>query len=225
MLSILRSLVQEVNSARDLNEALDIIVSRVQKAMNTEVCSVYLLDPASNRYILMATEGLYKDSVSKVSLAYSEGLVGLVGSREEPINLEDAPSHPRYRYFPETGEERFRSFLGVPRDPFRGVAAKRRIFLRYFGNFRGVVTIPGGAPSMMSHSGGCPSGGCPRGRRYYGLRGVSTEKLHILVPKPWILMKLSCFGHFRGPHLEATPKMSLHRFSRKKSENFFDQKS
>ena len=90
MLSILRSLVQEVNSARDLNEALEIIVSRVQKAMSTEVCSVYLLDPASNRYILMATEGLYKDSVGKVSLAYSEGLVGLVGSREEPINLEDA---------------------------------------------------------------------------------------------------------------------------------------
>jgi len=60
MLSILRSLVQEVNSARDLQEALDIIVSRVQKAMGTEVCSVYLLDPATNRYILMATEGLYQ---------------------------------------------------------------------------------------------------------------------------------------------------------------------
>ena len=114
MLSILRNIVQEVNAARDLQEALRIIVSRVQEAMGTEVCSVYLLDPASNRYILMATEGLYKDSVGQVSLAYSEGLVGLVGSREEPINLEDAPSHPRYRYFPETGEERFRSFLGVP---------------------------------------------------------------------------------------------------------------
>jgi len=94
MLSILRSLVQEVNSARDLHEALGIIVSRVQKAMATEVCSVYLLDPASNRYILMATEGLYPQAVGKVSLAHSEGLIGLVGSREEPINLEDAPSHP-----------------------------------------------------------------------------------------------------------------------------------
>ena len=97
MLSILRSLVQEVNSARDLQEALEVIVSRVQKAMGTEVCSVYLLDPATNRYILMATEGLYRKAVGKVSLGYSEGLVGLVGSREEPINLEDAPSHPRYR--------------------------------------------------------------------------------------------------------------------------------
>ncbi len=49
MLSILRSLVQEVNSARDLQEALDIIVSRVQKALGTEVCSVYRLDPATSR--------------------------------------------------------------------------------------------------------------------------------------------------------------------------------
>ncbi len=114
MLSILRSLIQEVNSARDLQEALDIIVSRVQKAMGTEVCSVYLLDPDTNRYILMATEGLYRTAVGKVSLGYSEGLVGLVGSREEPINLENAPAHPRYRYFPATGEERFKSFLGVP---------------------------------------------------------------------------------------------------------------
>jgi phosphotransferase system enzyme I (PtsP) len=114
MLSILRSLIQEVNSARDLQEALDIIVSRVQKAMGTEVCSVYLLDPDTNRYVLMATEGLYRKAVGKVSLGYSEGLIGLVGSREEPINLENAPAHPRYRYFPATGEERFRSFLGVP---------------------------------------------------------------------------------------------------------------
>lgn len=114
MLNTLRMIIQEVNGAKDLKESLDIIVSRVQNAMNTEVCSVYLLDPETNRYILMATEGLYKASVGKVSLGHSEGLIGLVGSREEPINLEDAPSHPRYRYFPETGEERFKSFLGVP---------------------------------------------------------------------------------------------------------------
>lgn len=114
ILNTLRSIVQEVNDARDLKNALDIIVARVQDAMGTEVCSVYLLDPATNRFVLMASEGLYKASVGKISLGHSEGLVGLVGSREEPINLEDAPSHPRYRYFPETGEERFKSFLGVP---------------------------------------------------------------------------------------------------------------
>ena len=114
MLGMLRSIVQEVNSATDLSDVLGIIVSRVQEAMNTEVCSIYLLDPQQNRYILMATKGLNPDAVGKVSLGHSEGLVGLVGVREEPINLEHAQEHERYRYFPETGEERYESFLGVP---------------------------------------------------------------------------------------------------------------
>jgi len=114
MLSMLRSIVQEVNNASGLEDALGIIVDRVRQAMKTEACSIYLLDTEVNRYVLMASEGLNKDSIGRVSLGYSEGLVGLVGVREEPINLENAQEHERYRYFPETGEERYRSFLGVP---------------------------------------------------------------------------------------------------------------
>ena len=158
MLSILRNIVQEVNAARDLQEALRIIVSRVQEAMGTEVCSVYLLDPASNRYILMATEGLYQESVGKVSMGHSEGLVGLVGAREEPINLEDAPSHPRYRYFPETGEERFRSFLGVPiihRRRMLGVlVVQQRESSRCFdeGEEAFLVTVSAQLASVIAHS-------------------------------------------------------------------------
>jgi phosphotransferase system enzyme I (PtsP) len=114
MLSVLRSIVQEVNNAASLDEALEIIVRRVQQAMSTEVCSVYILDTEQNRYVLKASKGLKPDAVGRVSLGYSEGLVGLVGVRQEPINLEHAQEHERYRYFPETGEERFESFLGVP---------------------------------------------------------------------------------------------------------------
>ncbi|MFS2161184.1 phosphoenolpyruvate--protein phosphotransferase [Pseudomonas sp. Pseusp122] len=114
MLNTLRKIVQEVNSAKDLKAALGIIVLRVKEAMGSQVCSVYLLDPESNRFVLMATEGLNKRSIGKVSMAPNEGLVGLVGTREEPLNLENAADHPRYRYFAETGEERFASFLGAP---------------------------------------------------------------------------------------------------------------
>ncbi|EKT4523667.1 phosphoenolpyruvate--protein phosphotransferase [Pseudomonas juntendi] len=114
MLNTLRKIVQEVNSAKDLKTALGIIVLRVKEAMGSQVCSVYLLDPDTNRFVLMATEGLNKRSIGKVSMAPNEGLVGLVGTREEPLNLEDAAAHPRYRYFAETGEERFASFLGAP---------------------------------------------------------------------------------------------------------------
>ncbi|KAA8982622.1 MULTISPECIES: phosphoenolpyruvate--protein phosphotransferase [Gammaproteobacteria] len=114
MLSTLRSIVQELNGINNLQDALDTIAARVQTAMHTEVCSVYLYDDKSGCYVLKATEGLYKSAVGQVRIAPSEGLVGLVGTREEPINLEDAQKHPRNRYFPETGEERFGSFLGVP---------------------------------------------------------------------------------------------------------------
>jgi len=111
---MLRSIIQEVNGASNLEEALNVIVRRVQEVMSTEVCSIYLLDEENKRYILMASQGLNSGSIGKVSLGYSEGLVGLVGVREEPINLEHAQEHERYRYFPETGEERYESFLGVP---------------------------------------------------------------------------------------------------------------
>jgi phosphotransferase system enzyme I (PtsP) len=114
MLDILRSIIQEVNEARDLTATLNIIVRRVQQAMGTRVCSIYLLDKNLGRYVLMATKGLDDAAVGKASLAPHEGLVGLVAQRAEPVNLDNARSHPRYRYIPETREEEFESFLGVP---------------------------------------------------------------------------------------------------------------
>lgn len=113
MLNSLRSIVQEVNSARDLGVALNIIVARVKDVMHTHVCSVYLRD-GKGHYLLMATDGLNPSSVGHVSLALGEGLVGYVAQREEPINLELATAHPKYQYFEATGEERYSSFLGVP---------------------------------------------------------------------------------------------------------------
>lgn len=111
---MLRMISQEVNAAKDLPAALAIIVKQVRVAMNSHVCSVYLYESDRDRYLLMATEGLNRRAVGKVSMASNEGLVGLVGSRAETITLEDAMSHPRFLYFPETGEERYASFLGTP---------------------------------------------------------------------------------------------------------------
>ncbi|MDE1461383.1 phosphoenolpyruvate--protein phosphotransferase [Spartinivicinus poritis] len=113
MLNTLRRIVQEVNAAHDLETALDIIVTQVRQAMHTEVCSVYLFDHETNQYTLMATEGLNRSAIG-ITIGRSEGLVGQVGLREEPINLEDAPTHPKFLYLEETGEECFHAFLGVP---------------------------------------------------------------------------------------------------------------
>ncbi|MAT51944.1 MAG: phosphoenolpyruvate--protein phosphotransferase [Porticoccaceae bacterium] len=114
MLDSLRSIVQEVNSARDFAGVLQIIVKRVRKTTATGVCSIYLHDPVSQKYVLAATEGLNPEAVGNIQLASGEGLVGLVAAKAEPINLDNAEAHPNFAFFPESGEERFRSFLGAP---------------------------------------------------------------------------------------------------------------
>ncbi|MCL4120500.1 UNVERIFIED_CONTAM: hypothetical protein GTU68_039021 [Idotea baltica] len=114
MFNVVRKIIEEVNTAKDLQSALSIIVSRMKSAINCHVCSIYLLDADINRFVLMATDGLNRQSVGQISMPPSEGLVGFVGTRGEPLNLENAVVHPRYRYFPETGEENYASFLGSP---------------------------------------------------------------------------------------------------------------
>jgi phosphotransferase system enzyme I (PtsP) len=81
MLEALHSIMTEVNSARDLDATLDILVRSVQKALVTRVCSVYLLDRSIGRYVLMASQGLDPAAVGRVSLSPQEGLVGLVAMR------------------------------------------------------------------------------------------------------------------------------------------------
>lgn len=114
MLRVLRRIVQQVTSVNSAKEALQIIVEQVRKAIQTQGCSVFLLDKDNQRFILMATEGLCADAVGKTSISINEGLVGLVGRREEPINLSNALKHPDFLYKPETGEERYKAFLGAP---------------------------------------------------------------------------------------------------------------
>jgi phosphotransferase system enzyme I (PtsP) len=114
MLTSLRRIVQDVAAAPAFREALDIIVRDVRDVLGTEVCSVYLLSPERDRYQFVATEGLNRDTIGKLSLKLGQGLVTLVAERAEPINLQDASNHPRFHYLPEIGEEPFNAFLGVP---------------------------------------------------------------------------------------------------------------
>ena len=80
MLETLRHIVQEVNAAQNLTEALQIIVRRVRDAMGTQVCSVYMGDHASGHYVLRATEGLNEDQVGVASLAQA-------GPKTIPVSL------------------------------------------------------------------------------------------------------------------------------------------
>ncbi len=156
MLSSLRSIVQEVNAARDMKSALAIIVARVKEEMRTQVCSVYLRDSQGD-YVLMATDGLNASAVGRVRLSAGEGLVGRVVVREEPINLEHAEAHPNYQYFPETGEERYSSFLGVPIIHHRkvlGVLVVQQVEQRRFdeGEEAFLVTMSAQLAGVIAHA-------------------------------------------------------------------------
>ncbi|MFD2097222.1 phosphoenolpyruvate--protein phosphotransferase [Corallincola platygyrae] len=114
MLTTLRRIVQQVNQTSDLEQALDLLVAETKLAMEADCCSAYLADYEQQQFLLMATDGLDRSAVGQVSIGFSEGLVGLVGQREEPINVADAKQHPRFKYFPEVKEETLCAFLGTP---------------------------------------------------------------------------------------------------------------
>lgn len=114
MLKILKRIVQDVTTVSHLADALAILVQRVRKAVDAEAVSVYLIDNKLAEYVLIATEGLNKQAVSSVRVALDSGLIGLVGRREEPINIDNAPDHPAFHQNPLLGEDRFNAFLGVP---------------------------------------------------------------------------------------------------------------
>lgn len=92
---------------------LDKIVHLIAHSMQTEVCSIYLFRD-SETLELCATEGLQPESVHQTRMRLGEGLVGRVAKTRSLVNTKDAPSAKGFRYMPETGEERFSSFCGVP---------------------------------------------------------------------------------------------------------------
>ena len=110
LLRRLREVMAEQVSAQD---RLDKIVVLIAANMVAEVCSVYVLR-VDGTLELYATEGLKREAVHQTVLRTDEGLVGLVASEANAINLSEAHTHPAFAYRPETGEEIYHSFLGVP---------------------------------------------------------------------------------------------------------------
>jgi len=112
-----RKLMQAIRLAMEGTESvqkrLDEFVAAIQSSMQVKVASIYLLRPGAELE-LSATEGLKKSAVHKTRMKPGEGLVGHVALTARPLNLADAPKHPLFSYRPETGEDPFNGFLGVP---------------------------------------------------------------------------------------------------------------
>jgi phosphotransferase system, enzyme I, PtsP len=114
LLLTLEEISQLVSHSHDPRQTLANIVHLIQKRFHSDVCSVYLLEPERGELVLGATVGLRPEGIGRVRMHLNEGLTGLVAEKMAPVMVDDAFSHPRFKYFPEAGEDRYHSFLGVP---------------------------------------------------------------------------------------------------------------
>lgn len=114
MLKILKRIVQDVTSADNLREALAILVQRVKKAVDAQAVSVFLLDQKTGKYVLVASEGVEFHSRQSVRVKFDRGLIGLIGRREEPLNIDKAQDHPEFYRSKLFNEDHLHGFLGVP---------------------------------------------------------------------------------------------------------------
>ncbi len=110
---LLKRLKDALAEAAEGQERLDRIVTLIADSMVAEVCSIYL-SRDEDTLELCATQGLNKEAVHQTRLRVGQGLVGRIAKTAIPISAADAPAQKGFRYMPETGEEIFSSFLGVP---------------------------------------------------------------------------------------------------------------
>ena len=90
------------------------VVALIATRFRTDVCSAYLLEPDRSNLVLAATLGLHPRCIGTLRMPINEGLSGLVAEQVLPVAVEDVSKHPRFKYFKESGEEVYHSFLGVP---------------------------------------------------------------------------------------------------------------
>jgi len=111
------------------------VVALIAKRFQTEVCSIYLLEPDRANLVLAATIGLRSQCIGTLRMGVHEGLAGLVAEELHPVAVEHARNHPRFKYFSDAGEEPYQSFLGVPlidRGVLQGVLVVQTVQPRIF---------------------------------------------------------------------------------------------
>ena len=117
-------------------ETLMNVVALIARHLGTEVCSAYLLEPDRANLVLAASLGLRNECIGTLRMGLNEGLAGLVAEQVRPVAVEQVKTHPRFKYFRESGEETYQSFLGVPlidRGVLQGVLVVQTAQARVFG--------------------------------------------------------------------------------------------
>jgi starch phosphorylase len=116
-------------------ETLMNVVALIAKRFRTDVCSAYLLEPDRANLVLAATVGLRRECIGSLRMAVNEGLTGLVAELVRPVSVEQVKNHPRFKYFRDSGEDAYQSFLGVPlieRGVLQGVLVVQTVEARVF---------------------------------------------------------------------------------------------
>lgn len=113
-LAALREISQAINTARALQDILELITLKTTRVMGVESCSLYLLEEDTGDLVLLASTGLAPASLGQARLRVGEGLTGWTAQTGEPVAVADAARDPRFKYLPETGESIFQSLLAVP---------------------------------------------------------------------------------------------------------------
>jgi starch phosphorylase len=116
-------------------ETLMNMVALIARRFQTDVCSVYLLEPDRANLVLAATLGLRRECIGTLRLTLHEGLAGLVAETVRPVAVDEVKNHPRFKYFGEAGEDRYHTFLGVPlidRGILQGVLVVQTVEPRIF---------------------------------------------------------------------------------------------
>jgi len=144
-----------VSHCRDPGQTLNNIVALVQGRFKVAVCSVYLFDPTHGELVLSATVGLKAEGIGRVRMKLAEGLTGLVAETLAPVAVSDAFVHPRFKYFPEAGEDPYHSFLGVPlvdSGELQGVLVVQTVEPREFtgSEVRMLVTVAAQVASLVA---------------------------------------------------------------------------
>lgn len=114
MLAILDKIMKEIRNAHDFDEAVLILVQRVRESIEADACALFLVDRHLSQLVMLATKGHKVKSIDSIKLDLDYGLIGIIATQKELLNLADAQTHPAYYYFPQLGEDQFHGFIGVP---------------------------------------------------------------------------------------------------------------
>ncbi|MCE0558589.1 phosphoenolpyruvate--protein phosphotransferase [Motilimonas sp. 1_MG-2023] len=196
MLTQLREIVEHVNLADSLEDAMGVLVSEIRQVMQVDCCSVYLAHDSLSHFTLAATDGLAASAVGNTHIDFSEGVVGLVGQKEEPLNLADVQIHPRFKYLPEVQEDDFRAFLGAPiihqRKVLGVLVVQQRCAREYDINEESfIVTLAAQLANVIAHSQAKGMFSSPNPQRktirsikgIAGSPGIAIAKAQVITPQ------------------------------------------